>query len=408
MVPAKMCGAVALLSVVMGWLNVSPGCAAEPAQSTVRYSTETGPLRIGIVGLVHGHVGGLLRYATQHDDLRIVGVYDPSRAIFDRLAPRFKLDASLYYASLDEMLDATKPEAVSVMTSIKEHRTVVDACAHRGVHVLLEKPLAFTNEDARHIEQVSRQHGIFALTNFETSWYPSIRETKRLVESGEMDPIRKMIFRHGHKGPVEVGCPEEFLAWLTDPEENGGGVLVDFGCYGAILSTWLMNGERPTSVTATATTLKPATYPRVDDDATIVITYPTATAVLQASWAWTHDNKEVDIYTEKGSIHAGKWEELQVRDVDGPLKVCKPPAKPPHLDDEWTYLRKVVRDECAVDPLSSIELNLIAVDILDQARRAVARSRTTSMVPAGAEERSPAKSALVPSASSRIDRSNDR
>lgn len=367
-----------LLSVVALALNIltwpGPAASAEPPQlgpAAPRLSTATGPLRIGVVGMVHGHVEGLLWQATQRSDITIVGVYEPDRALFDRLAAKYKLDPSLYHASLPEMLDAARPEAVSVMTSIKDHRAAVEACAPRGVHLLLEKPLAFSNDDARRIADLAAAHGVLVLTNYETSWYASIREAKRLIDSGRMAPVRKMIFRHGHKGPREIGCSAEFLSWLTDPEQDGGGAIVDFGCYGAVLSTWLMDGQRPIAVTASAATLKPEVYPNVDDDATIVVTYPTATTVIEASWAWTHDTKEADIYTERGSIHAGKWDNLQTRGENAPYQTVSPPAKPPHLGDEWTYLRGAVRGECAVDPLSSLELNLIAVDILDQARQAV-------------------------------------
>lgn len=352
----------------------SPPEATGTAKASLRLSTATGPLRIGIVGLVHGHVEGLLWQASQRKDLQIVGIFEPDRALFDRLAAKYKLDPGLYHASLEEMLEAAKPEAVSVMTSIKDHRAAVEACAPRGVHLLLEKPLAFSNEDAMRFEELARRHGVLVLTNFETSWYGSVREAKRLVDSGEMSPVRKMIFRHGHKGPKEIGCGPEFVNWLTDPDQNGGGAVVDFGCYGAVISTWIMNGERPTSVTASAATIKPALYPRVDDDATIVLTYPTATAVIEASWAWTHDNKEADIFTEHGSIHAGRWDDLQLRDENAPLRMVKPPSKPPHLENEWTYLRKVVRGECEVDPLSSLEFNVIVADILDRARDSAAHS----------------------------------
>jgi predicted dehydrogenase len=371
--------AVLFLSVFACRGLAAPPETARPGPAAVKVSAGTGPLRIGVVGMVHGHVEGLLWQATQRSDLKIVGVYEPDRAVFDRLAVKYKLDPSLWHASLGEMLDEAKPEAVSVMTSIKDHRMAVEACGPRGVHLLLEKPLAFSNEDAGRIAELARQHGVLVLTNYETSWYASMREAKRLVESGEMSPVRKMVFRHGHKGPKEIGCSPEFVSWLTDPEQNGGGAIVDFGCYGAVLSTWLMNGQRPSGVTASATTLKPAMYPRVDDDATIIVTYPTATAVIEASWAWTHDNKEADIYTERGSIHAGKWDDLRTRGENAPAKVVSPPAKPADLENEWTYLRKVVRGECAVDPLSSLELNVIAVDILDGARRAVAADRTKGM-----------------------------
>lgn len=352
--------------------------ASEPAAAPVKLSTQTGSLRIGIVGLVHGHVEGLLWQGTNRPDIKIVGIAEPDRAIFDKYAAKYKLDPSLYHASLTEMLDTAKPEAVSVMTSIKDHLPTVQACAPRGIHLLLEKPLAFSNDDARAMEKLARAHGTLVLTNFETSWYASLREAKRLVESGEMAPIRKMVFRHGHKGPREIGCSPEFLNWLTDPELNGGGALVDFGCYGAVLSTWLMNGERPVSVTASVATLKPQVYPRVDDDATIIVTYRNATAILEASWCWTHDNKEADIFTERGSIHTAKWDDLSLRAENAPAKTVKPPAKPADLENEWTYLRKVIRGECAVDPLSSLELNSIAVDILDRARKAVAESKAAA------------------------------
>lgn len=334
-------------------------------------SAHQGPLRIGIIGLVHGHVEGLLWQASQRDDITIVGVAEPDRALFDRLAAKYKLDPSLYHASTAEMLDAAKPEAVSVMTAIVDHRDAAEACAPRGVHMLFEKPLAFSADDGRRIESLARTHRVLALTNFETSWYTSVREVQKAVANGDRAPIRRMVFRHGHKGPKEIGCGPEFLDWLTNPARNGGGAIVDFGCYGIALSTWLTDGQRPTRVTATASTLKPATYPNVDDDATIVLSYPTATAVVQASWAWTHDNKEMDVHTERGSLHAGKWKDLFVREENGPATRVEPEPMPGQLKDEWTYLRQVVRGRCEVDPLSSIELNVIVAEVLDEARRQV-------------------------------------
>ncbi|MBK7403927.1 MAG: Gfo/Idh/MocA family oxidoreductase [Phycisphaerales bacterium] len=361
--------------LLLGLLLLGPaGCTTAGGRAFAR-SDQSGPLRLAIIGMSHGHVEGLLWQASRRDDLQIVGVYEPNRALFDRLAAKYKLDPSLYSDNLGMMLDRAKPEAASVMGSIRDHLAAAEACAPRGVHLLVEKPLAFRNEDARRMAALSRRYGVLILTNYETSWYASVREARRMVDAGEMTPIRKMVFRHGHRGPREIGCSEEFLAWLTDPEQDGGGALVDFGCYGAILSTWMMHGERPTSVVASATTLKPDVYPRVDDDATIVLTYPTATAVIQASWNWTHDNKEMDVYTDAGSIHTAKWDAMTVRGSDQPARAVTPPAKPAELENEWAYLRHVVRGKCAVDPLSSMEMNLVCVEILDAARSQVARTR---------------------------------
>ena len=334
------------------------------------------PLRIAVIGLTHGHVEGLLWNARERDDLEIVGVFEKDRDLFDRMARKYTLDPALRYSDLGRMLDETAPEAASVMTGTRDHLEAVEACAPRGVHVLVEKPLDFDLDRAERMAELARRHGILLLTNFETSWYRSVREAGSLLSDAQ---IRRAVFRHGHKGPIEIGCSSEFLEWLTDPRENGGGAITDFGCYGAVLMTWLMDGQRPLSVTASAQTLKPDLYPEVDDDATIILTYPDATAVIQASWAWTHDNKEMDIHAEGVSLHAGKWNDLTRRAPDAEPEPIDPAPMPAHLENEWTYLREVVRGRCEVDPLSSLELNLIAAEILDAARESAEDGETVRL-----------------------------
>ncbi len=345
----------------------------EESPRATRYSTESGPLRIALAGLVHQHAERLLWSADRRDDIQIVGVAEPNVELFERLAAKHGLDPTLRFDRLEDLLDQTRPEAVSAMTSIADHVDVVEQCAPRGVHVLVEKPLAFSSEHAERMAELSSQHGILVLTNFETSWYPSVREAQRLVDSGEFAPVRKMVFRHGHKGPIEIGCYPEFTRWLGSPDANGGGALVDFGCYGAVLATWLMNGASPTRVTATAQSLKPGVYPNVDDDATIVLEYPGASAIVQASWNWTHDVKAMDLFTETGSLHAGKLDALSARSPDAAARELPCEKPPAHLRDEWSYLRAVIRGECRVDPLSSLRTNVIVARILDDARRQVAQ-----------------------------------
>lgn len=335
------------------------------------------PLRIAVIGLVHGHVEGVLWNARERDDLEIVGIYDPDPTLFEKYKAKYNLDDSLYSDDLGAMLDETEPEAASVMTSIKDHMQAVEACATRGVHTLVEKPLAISAEDAREMKRLADEHDVLVLTNYETSWYTSVRTAKRLAE--ETSPIRRAVFRHGHKGPVEIGCTPEFLDWLTDPDENGGGAVIDFGCYGANIMTWLMNNERPSTVSAILKTLKPDVYPNVDDDATIVLTYDDTVAVIQGSWAWTHDNKDMDLYTTGASYHAQKWDTLEQRNENQPRAQVKPDPRDPWMTNEWSYLRKVVRGECDVDPLSSIENNLIVCEILDAARESAKTGRTITI-----------------------------
>ncbi|MEM9382808.1 MAG: Gfo/Idh/MocA family oxidoreductase, partial [Planctomycetota bacterium] len=293
--------------------------STRPDLSEHRTSAADGPLRIGIVGLVHQHVEGLLWHASRRDDLKIVGVFERDAGLYDRLASEYGLDPSLRYGDLGAMLDRARPEAVSVMTSIADHVAAIEACAPRGVHALVEKPLAFRSADADRMVELAAAHGALVLTNYETSWYASVREAYRLVRTGELAPLRRMDFHHGHAGPIALGCSPEFSAWLTDPVQGGGGALVDFGCYGVALATWLRDGERPRRVLASAQALQPALYRDVDDDATIVLEYDGATAVVQASWQWTRSVKEMELHAGTGSVHAGMGRALSVRP-----RTCEP------------------------------------------------------------------------------------
>lgn len=339
------------------------------------------PLRLAVIGLVHTHVESVLAHARDHADIDIVGIWEPDRAVFDRFAAKYHLDPALHHTDLPAMLDATRPEAASVMTSTADHLMAVRACAPRGIHCMVEKPLATTPADARAIADLAREHGIHVLTNYETSWYPSVRAARATIDSGDLGPLRRAVFRHGHPGPREIGCPPEFLAWLTDPEANGAGALFDFGCYGAAIMTWLMDGQPPATVSATTLHLKPEIYPRVDDDATITLAYPSAVAVVQASWAWTHDVKEMDLYAPGGSLHAGRWSSLTRRAPDAAPQPADAPSLAPPADNPWSYLRAVTQGRAPIDPLASLELNVTVVEILEAARTSAATGRTVTLDP---------------------------
>jgi predicted dehydrogenase len=69
-----------------------------------------------------------------------------------------------------------------------------------------------------------------------------------------------------------------------------------------ILATWLLDGQRPLSVFAITQRIKPDIYPNVEDDATIIVTYPKAQAIFQASWNWPYNRKDMEIYGRDGYV----------------------------------------------------------------------------------------------------------
>src|SRR6202044_2436918 len=249
-------------------------------------------------------------------------------------------------------------------------------CARHGIHVMMEKPLAVSLEDALAIKKAADAGKIHILVNYETTWYRSNRAAYDLVHEKAIGDIRKVVVHDGHSGPKEINVAPEFLAWLTDPKLNGGGALFDFGCYGADLMTWLMDGQRPTAVTAVTQQIKPETYPRVDDEATIVLTYPRAQAILQASWNWPFDRKDMEVYGQTGYAITVKRDSVRVRLAKQDEKLVE--AKPLEVEesDSVNYLRAVVLDGRTPRGLSSLESNMIVTEILDAARQSAATGKT--------------------------------
>ncbi len=357
-----------LLSIIVftiigtGQSTVNPGQELEfPGQE---------PVKIGVAGLSHSHVVPLLRNL-ERTDIQIVGIAESDRDLAQRYAERFGFDMSLVYASLEEMLDAAQPEGVLTFTSIYDHLKVVETCAPRGIHVMVEKPLAVSVDHAEQISALADQHNIMVLTNYETSWYPSVHLGKKMILDGDLGTLKKIIVYDGHSGPKEIGVNQEFLDWLTDPVLNGGGAVMDFGCYGADLITWILEGEKPVSVYASLKQYKPDVYPRVDDDATIVLSYPEMEGVIHASWNWPFSRKDMHIYGSTGYVFQDDPETIRYRLDRKSEEVSKKiaAASIPYTDP-FTWFSDVIRGKVHVQPtdLASLEINKIVVEILQAAK----------------------------------------
>jgi len=348
---------------------------AWPAQA------EPAPLRLAVVGLEHGHVRGFLDRLKGRSDVQLAAIVDSDSTLLEAYRDRSGLARERCHTSLEAMLEAVRPEAVAIFTSTYDHPKVVEACAARGVHVMMEKPLAVSMDHARRMADAAGRGRIQVLVNYETTWYASNRAVHRALEEGRLGPVRRMVAHHGHRGPKEIGVQPEFLAWLTDPVQNGGGALTDFGCYGSNLFTWLMGNARPASVMAVTQTLKPAVYPRVDDEATIVVTWPEAVGIIQASWNWPFDRKDLEVYGLTGQALTVRRDAVRFRLAGKDEEEVRSPAIEPPEDDPVGYLAAVVRGQLRPAGLSSLENNLIVTEILDAARES-ARSGRIVRLPA--------------------------
>ena len=333
------------------------------------FSEDKGPVRVGVVGLVHDHVHGILDRLRKPGEVQIVGIAESDQEVVKHFSERYKIPATMVHASLKEMLDKVELDAVMAFTNTFDHKQVVELCAPKGLHVMMEKPLAVSMDHAKAMAALATQHKVQLMVNYETTWYRSNHEAYAIVHDRKLiGDIRKVVVYDGHEGPREIGCSETFLNWLTDPVLNGGGALTDFGCYGANLMTWLMQNQRPTSVSAVTQQIKPDVYPKVDDEATIILTYPKAQAIIQASWNWPFNRKDMEVYGKTGYAHTKQNYGVNVKKDSAPVTLVRPPALQAPHNDFASYLAAVVRGEIKPSGLSSLENNMIVTEILDAAR----------------------------------------
>ncbi len=326
-------------------------------------------LRVVIAGLNHNHVYGILN-KYRDGQIILVGIAEPSKDLWAKFKKLYKIPDSLFYSDLKTVVVKTKPDAVLGYNAANEHVDVVEVCAPLGIPVMVEKPLAATLAQANRIQQLADQYHIMVLVNLETTWYPSNRDVYNTVASGKIGPIKRMVAHDGHQGPKEIGCSDEFLAWLTDPVGNGAGALNDFGCYGADLMTWMMHGQKPIAVTAILRHYKPDVYPKVDDDATILVEYPGATGEIEGSWNWPFSIKDFEVFTETGYLHALDNSHIvsRLREKIVGSKDVPPLAEP--INDPMVYLAAVLHHQLpGTDDLSSLNYNMVVMQILDAAKR---------------------------------------
>jgi predicted dehydrogenase len=314
-------------------------------------------------------------------DITLAGIVEPDQELCRQIAERFHLKADLFYPTLEALRAERKIEAVALFTSTFDHRRWVELCAPLRLPVMMEKPMAVSFADAHAMAAAARHGGIELVVNFETTWYPSNHAAYDLVRRQQaLGDLRKLVIRDGHSGPAAI-CSPFFLRWLTDPVLNGGGALMDFGCYGANLSTWLMGGQRPTSVFAVTQHFQPDVYPKVDDEATIVLTYPQAQTIIQASWNWPQGRKDMDLYGTRGALRVPDKSSLFLRQGNAPEASAPVPALPPPEADMLTYFVAVARGEAKSSGLSSPELNVTVAEILDAARESARTGRRIDLAP---------------------------
>ncbi len=370
------------------WLLTSPAvltllALAIPAvPSGAHPAQDAAKTRIAVVGLDHDHVWSLLKDITKEPLAELVAIADSDPALVSR-AKKQVPEAVQFYSDYVQMLEQAKPEAVIVATSNDRHLEILRECAKRHIHYSTEKPMATSAAEAKEMERLADAAGIKLMVNYWNAWVAPTHTIFHKVNAGELGPVQKIIVQYGHRGPKEIGITKQFASWLYDPKKNGGGAIMDFGCYGAELSLWLKG--RPTRVFATTRKLKTEQHNEVDDDATIVLEYPDATAILEASWDWPYTKEQVEVFGPKGSLLAGhdgllfRSSETHGPDValNGEAVALDPVSR--ETSNPISYLVDSIRNNKPIENLLAAKLNVQVMEILDAARESARTGRAVEL-----------------------------
>lgn len=134
----------------------------------------------------------------------------------------------------------------------------------------------------------------------------------------------------------------------------------------------MLEGQTPTTVQCVRQSFKPDLYPNVEDEATIILTYPLSQVIIQASWNWPYNRKDMEVYGETGFIMCENATDMRVQESEQvrPAFVKANIDDTAIVDNPFTYLWKVLRKEIEVEEygVSSLENNMIVMQILEAAR----------------------------------------
>lgn len=323
--------------------------------------------RVGIAGLIHDHIWGMLRWWKELHGAEIVSAADANPPLRERIRAEYGVER--LYETPAQMFEAEKLDIVTVAVDNAGTADVVEQAAAQGIQIISEKPMSATVEQARRMLQAARRAGVQLMINWPTAWNPAWQTLDRLARGGAIGQLWQTRYRAAHQGPKEIGCSEYFYTWLYDRQRNGAGALMDYCCYGAdMASHWL---GRPESVVGAGGRLLKDTID-VEDNAILLIRYPHALAVAEASWtqAAGDGGANPSVYGTAGTLSiVGSRVRLARGDRDVEWVEPEPPA--PGRRNGAEYLVSCLRSGTPVEGLCSPEVSLVAQEILEAGLRSV-------------------------------------
>ncbi len=341
------------------------------------YGQQAPQYKIAIIGLVHAHAWGHLPVILKGNSAKLVGISEPNPELV-QAAKQLGVADNLFYPDYTKMLEETKPDIVWAFVENNRHLEIAKACLPRHINLIFEKPLASTYADAKQIEALAAKYNVRVMTNYQMAWWPANYVAKDAVDAGKIGTIYRLHGIVGHGGPSSTGVKNKaFFDWLTDPVKNGGGALMDFGCYNALWSLWYLG--MPTSVYASVHHLRPERFPKVEDNATLVLNYPKAVGVFEGSWDLPRSMQDLEVFgrpdgKEPGSVYmTHKGVELR-QGRNQPEELPLTPL-PEDANEPVAYMVSKIKANQPIEGMTAIGINVNVIRIIDLAKESVKTGR---------------------------------
>jgi len=324
--------------------------------------------KIAVIGLQHSHVWGHLPKMIAGTPAKLVGISETNPALIAE-AKGMGASEALIFSDDAKMLDQAKPDIVWAFTPNNDHLRIVKLCAARKINVMFEKPLASTLSDARAIRDLAKKSGIHVLTNYQMAWWATNYMAKAQADSGALGKVWRLRGIVGHGGPGSQGARNQvFFEWLTDPVKNGAGALMDFGCYNALWSLWYLG--KPESVYAHVNQLRPETFPKVEDNSTMILSYKNGVGLFEGSWDLPRSFQELEVFGLQGSVNMTR-DKMEVRKGRAPGQEMPLEGLPPEKSEPIAHMIAAMRGKLALNPMVALDINVDVVEIIDALKMSV-------------------------------------
>jgi predicted dehydrogenase len=349
--------------------------------------------RVGVVGFAHMHVNNVLALFARHPQVELAAGADtfparpelrkaPYTREWNREHGRDRLGLPRLYDTPEEMLDREKLDIAIVTCENGLHAQAVAACAARGVSVCVEKPMAATLADAQAMARSVRAAGTLMLVNWPMIWDPAARRCRDLAAAGAVGRVLEVRTRLGSTGPLGSGArhagveeaaeplsPVELGAVWWHDRKAGGGAMLDYCCYGAMFSRWVIGEPAVAAVGMRMNLASP--WGDADDNGAMIVRFPRAMAVLEATWT-TRDHGvptgPIVLGTEGTLVVEGRGSDRRVREArgaDSPPRIHEPEPLPAGRADIAEEMIRCLDTGESPHPCLETGFNLQAMAILD-------------------------------------------